>query len=164
MIENLIIFFQNIPAELAVVILSSLPLTELRASLPLALTVFDIQPISALILVYIGNIIPMFIILYLLPFLVIFVQKKSRFFDRILNQYFLHLEKKHKDRYDRYGSIVLIIFVAIPLPGSGVWTGSIISVLFGIQKKYSIPAITVGMLISGLVVFLLTQSGISLFS
>jgi uncharacterized membrane protein len=152
------------PPELATFILSIVPATELRASLPIGITVLGLDPWVAFFFAVLGNVIPMIIIFLLLPPTVMFCEKRSKTCKRIFDNYFYALEKKHKERYDTWGALALVLFVSIPLPGSGAWTGSVLAVLFGIEKKYSIPAILAGITLSGLIVLGITQGALGVLS
>ena len=157
MINALIEFFSGFPPELATVALATLPFTELRAALPIAITVLELSPASAYFFSILGNLIPLFLFFWLFPPILRFASAHWPWLERLLEQKLRKLEQKHKDRYDRYGLIFLVILVAIPLPESGVWTGSMLAILFDIDWRYSIPAIVVGLLMSGLIVLLTTQ-------
>ena len=82
---------------------------------------------------------------------------------RWICRYLDFLDHRHRGAYERWGSMALAVFVAIPLPGTGVWTASVLAVLFGVRKRYGIPAILVGMVGAGLMVLALTQGGMALF-
>ena len=62
-----------------------------------------------------------------------------------------------------FGDIALIVFVAIPLPGSGAWTGSLVAYLFGVKYKKALLLISIGVALSGIIVALLTHLGTSLW-
>lgn len=142
---------------MATVLLAMLPVGELRLSMPIALTVFDLSPAAAFAYSYLGNTIPLIIVYLFLPSLLKFATTHSPWLKHVMDDYFLSLERQHKEKYDRYGRILIMLFVAVPIPGSGVWTGAILSILFGIEKSYAIPAILVGLAIAGVIVLLITQ-------
>ena len=99
------------------------PIGELRASIPLGLTVFH-QPIWIVFIVsVIGNIIPPMFILWLFPKVSKWLMANSKLMNRFLTWLFERTRKKTKDKIDKYGNLALIIFVAIPLPNTGAWTG-----------------------------------------
>lgn len=150
--EHIISLFDGLSPELATFLLSMLPVTELRASLPLALTVFELPLSEAFLLSFFGNIIPIFLIFWLFPPVYDFAQKHIDVLERVFARKIEKLEKKHKERYHSLGWIFLVILVAIPLPGSGVWTGSLVAIIFNIERKYAIPAIIAGLFLSGLIV------------
>lgn len=161
--EALIQWVSAFPNEAAVMLLATLPITELRASVPLGVTVFHLSPIKTLLFSYLGNLIPVVLLFLFLPKVIALLEVHSLTVHTVLKRYFYALETKHKKHYNKYGTVFLILFVAIPLPGSGVWTGSLLAILFNINRKYAIPAILLGMILSGIIVLLLTQGGINLF-
>jgi uncharacterized membrane protein len=132
-----------------------LPVTELRGAIPLGVRL-GLNPAENYIAAVMGNILPV-------PFAVIFIrrvfgwlQTKSKFLDKVVQKLTNSaLRKSHKLRP---GSVMLalIIFVAIPLPGTGAWTGAIIAAFLDIRLKTALPAITVGVLVSGVIVSLIS--------
>jgi uncharacterized membrane protein len=132
-----------------------LPFTELRGAIPLAIIQFQIDPFEAYFLGVIGNLVPVVFLLHLLgP-----IEKRLRFvrtFDRFFDHLFHRTRKKHSERFDKYGALGLITFVAIPLPVTGAWTGVAAAYVFDIKKRYAFPAIFLGVLIAGVVVTLAT--------
>jgi uncharacterized membrane protein len=163
MMDAIASFISSLPPELAVVVLAALPITELRAALPLGITVFDLSPLSAFVFAVLGNLLPIFIVYTLLPFMIRFAARHSPTADRVLNRYFESLKTKHHETIEKYGSIGLAIFVAIPFPGTGTWTAAILAILFGIRAQWGIPAIALGSALAGLIVLLVTQGAIKLW-
>src|SRR3989339_1227899 len=155
MINSLGDLFSSFSPEMATIFLALLPFTELRAALPLSITVFYLNPFSAYFFSVIGNVIPVFFILWGLPSLLLFAEKHSPQLQHFFEKHVYSLEKKHEKKYQRYGRFVLFVFTAIPLSVSGVWTASILAVLFHIERKYAFIAITLGMLTAGLIVLLI---------
>lgn len=146
-----------LPPEFASALLAALPITELRAALPIALTIFHLDPIVAFLATFIGNLIPLVLIFALLPGIIQFAEKHSPWLHRILEKYFRRLANKHTAAFQRYGTLALLVFVAVPLPGSGVWTGSVLAILFGIRRDRAILAIVAGLFCAGVLVLLITQ-------
>lgn len=139
------------------------PIGELRASIPLGLTVFH-QPVWIVFIVsVIGNIIPPMFILWLFPKFSKWAMERSKFMNKFLNWLFERTRKKAKDKIEKYGDIALIIFVAIPLPNTGAWTGALAAWLFGIPFKKAILNIFYGVLIAGVVVTIITVGIKSIF-
>ena len=81
----------------------------------------------------------------------------SRFFDWL----FERTRRKHSKRFETYQELALLFFVAIPLPITGAWSGSVAAFVFGIPAKKAIPFIIMGVLVSGVIVSLITQGIIS---
>jgi len=139
-------------------LLASMPVGELRASIPVALTIFDMSPFQAYAWSVLGNALPVFFIVFFFSKGLLMLEKKIPSFHAWLERYFYRLSKKHEKKIEKYGALFLIIFVAIPSPASGVWSASLLSVLFRLDKRKAISAIFVGMLLAGLIVLVLSQS------
>lgn len=137
---------------LRIALLSTLPITELRGAIPLALTIYKMPVFPTYIFAVLGNIVPaIFLLLYLKPF--------SDFLCRwcLFNMFFEWLFKRtrrHEEKYEKYGALFLLFFVAIPLPGTGAWTGSVAAFVFGIRFWYAFPTIVGGVMIAGIIVTL----------
>ena len=143
--------------HLKVFILSMLPITELRGSIPWGIKFYSLSVLEIVILSIIGNILIGILILYAIGPIMQYLSR-NYLFKNILNYIFKRTKKKGKMIYllKFYG---LIMFVGIPLPLTGVWTGSLAAYLFGLSRKKSIIAVTIGVLISSIIV-----TSISLFS
>lgn len=150
-------------AELITFLSAMLPLTELRGAIPLGYF-YNLDPATIFLLAVIGNILPILIILKVLGPITNFLSKKSNLLEKIINFVFNKTRSKHGEKFYALGAISLITFVAIPLPGSGAYTGSLIAYLFGVQYKQAIALISTGVLISGVIVTAITQGAISLIS
>ena len=150
LIQSLVEFFQNkIPNELTVFIVSLLPVLELRGGL-IAATLLKMEPIRAFIICYIGNMLP-------IPFILLFLRKifnamrRSKKLGKVVDK----LEKKaekHRKTIEKYRSLGLLLLVAIPLPGTGGWTGALVAVITDIRLRNALPIIALGVLIAGLIV------------
>ena len=149
-------------AELKTFLWAMTPIGELRVAIPLALTVYKLSLPVAFFLSVAGNLLSVFLIL---SFLGIF-SRWAAVNSRILNKFFVWLfertRRNHADKVNEYGVYLLPLFVAIPLPITGGWTGSLIAFVFGIPFKKAFPLITLGVLVAGVIVSFLTQAGIIL--
>lgn len=152
----------HIDPRLATFLLAMLPITELRASIPIALGNFHLSIYQAFSLSVIGNLIPAVLIVYFLGPISNFL-RKAKIFDRFFSWIFERTRKRFDDKYQVWGKIALMIFVAIPLPMTGVWTGSIAAWLFNIKKRDSIIFISFGAIIAGFVVTLVSLGAFSIF-
>ncbi len=147
--------------ELVVLVTSALPILELRGGIPVAIGLFDFAWYYALLLAVIGNLLPV-------PFILLFLNSATRllsrvpFFDRFLTWLFERTRRRGRiiEKYKRIG---LILFVAIPLPVTGAWTGSLAAVLFGLRFRHAMLSIFIGVLIAGAIVTCLSLSGLTLF-
>ena len=137
------------------------PIAELRVAIPWAMIGHDFSWYYAFLFAIIGNMLPV-------PFILLFLDTATRllskigFFDRILKWLFERTRKRGRliERYERIG---LALFVAIPLPITGAWTGSLLAVLFGLKFKHSMLSIFVGVLIAGIIVTSLSLLGVTIF-
>ncbi|MFC1810300.1 COG2426 family protein [Patescibacteria group bacterium] len=152
----------NIPPELIVFFSAMLPITELRGSIPLGF-VMGLPAETTFIYALIGNIIPCFFILWVLEPIAKFLSRHIAFFKKFFDKLYKRTHDKHKDALEKYGPIFLIIFVSIPLPGSGAWTGSLIAFLFGIKYFKALTYIFIGLIIAATLITLGITGVINLF-
>ena len=144
-----------------VALIATFPVSELRGAIPIALTVYKMPIIQAYFCAVLGNIIPvLFLLLYLRPFFVFL--RKWRCFEMFFSWLFKRT-RRHEEKYEKYGALFLLFFVAIPLPVTGAWTGSVAAFVFGIRFKYAFPSILGGIMIAGLIVSLASLGIISIF-
>jgi uncharacterized membrane protein len=155
MIEELI--NSGIAKELIVVIIAVLPIVELRGALPIAINVFNMPWYWAYLLAVIGNMLPV-------PILLLFFEALARVISKVeigkrLVNWVLERTRRHGKFIERYERIGLMLFVSIPLPFTGAWTGSIAAFLMGMKFRYSFLSILCGVLISGTIVTCLCLLG-----
>lgn len=147
---------EGLPKELIVLIVSALPVSELRGAMPLAVAM-GMSLKKAYILSVIGNILPVIPILFLLePVSVKLRHFKvfAKFFD-----WFFERTRKKATLVEKFEAIGLMLFVAIPLPVTGAWTGCVAASLFKIRFKYAFIAICLGVCIAGIIVGTLISIG-----
>lgn len=145
---------------LYIVVISMVPVIELRGAIPVGLG-FDLPFWPVFIAAMIGNLLPV-------PFLILFtrrifewLRKKSAVLERFVSR----LERKAESKealLKKYELLGLCILVAIPLPGTGAWTGSLVAAVFDIRLKHAFPAIALGVFIAGVIVSAVTY-GITIF-
>jgi uncharacterized membrane protein len=148
-------------------VLSAFPLTELRGSIPLAYTVMSSSWAwpwwKIYLLAVAGNLLPVPFILWLLgP--VSRLLRKWKPMDRFFEKLFERTRRRLGSKIEKYEALGLTVFVAIPLPVTGAWTGCVAAFIFGIPKRLAIPAIAAGVMIAGAVVTLImtgTLAGIN---
>lgn len=153
-VNELVAFLQNkIPEELVAFIISLFPILECRGGM-IAARLMEIPFIKAFLICFVGNMLP-------IPFIILFIRKifdflsRFSFFARIIER----LEKKterNKEKVLKYEAWGLLLFVAIPLPGTGGWTGALMAALLDIRMKKSLPIIALGVLIAGFIMSALT--------
>lgn len=146
------LFSQTIPAELTVFLLSLMPVIELRGGI-LAAKLLGLELWPAFFICLVGTLIPT-------PFILLFINK---IFDWMRNTRLVklvdRLEAKGRSKFDkinRYKTLGLLIFVAIPLPGTGAWTGSLAAALMKLDFKSSMLSVAAGTLIADVIMCLLS--------
>lgn len=141
----------NFDQLLAVLLASMLPVSELRGAIPLALS-FGAHPLEAYIICVFGNLLPIIPIMMVLPLIAKWAQYIP-FFHKLFALINRRTEKQQK-AVNKYGFIGLTIFVAVPLPMTGVWTGAAVAYLLGIRKRYAFFALMLGVMLAGALVTL----------
>jgi len=165
--STLLGIFGFIPSkELIVVLIAMLPVAELRLSIPLAIMKepygFGLDPITAFSLSVIGNMIPVIPLLLFLEPVSNFL-RRWKIWDLFFTWLFERTHRKHNENFEKYGSIGLAIFVGIPLPATGAWTGCAAAFIFGFKFKNAFLAILAGVMIAGIIMTILTVMGIKIF-
>jgi uncharacterized membrane protein len=148
--------------QIQTILLAMLPINELRGSIPFAIAVLGLQPFEAFFYAVIGNILPIFFIAWFLPIVAGFLSKHSKIFNKFFNWLFERTRKKFYKNYQKYGDLGLVIFVAIPLPMTGAWSGAVAAFLFGMPYWKSILLNFLGVIIAGIIVTLLSSGIFSL--
>ncbi|MCA9388563.1 small multi-drug export protein [Candidatus Berkelbacteria bacterium] len=161
--ETVAEYLANISPEIATLLIAALPFGELRGALPIAITVFKLPILAAYFWSVAGNMLPVFFILWLIGPLSHWLSIRSKMVKNFFDWFFERTHKKTNSKIQQYGAIALVLFVAIPLPFTGAWTGSVAAYLFGIKKRVAMPLIYIGVLISGFIVSLLTVGAVSIF-
>ena len=134
-----------------------IPVIELRGAIPIALAK-DIEPWVAFMLAVFGNMLPV-------PFILVFVRsvfnwmKKYEKLGRIVTKLEARAESK-SESVRKYELVGLCILVAIPLPGTGAWTGALVAALMKMRIRRALPTIFVGVVIAGVIVTLVSVLGI----
>jgi uncharacterized membrane protein len=148
--------------EIKTVIIAMVPVIELRGAIPIALFQYNLSPFYAFLFSVVGNMIPcVFLLLYLEKFSN-FISSKSILFKKIIDWFFERTRKKHEQKFETAKGLALAIFVAIPLPVTGAWTGAVCAFLFNISFKKALLAIFSGVIVAGIIVTLISLGIINL--
>ena len=144
---------QHISREMVIFIISMIPILELRGGL-LAASLLKVSAAKAIPICIIGNIIP-------IPFILLFIRqifklmKKTKIFRGLIER----LEKRamgKSDQIKRYEFLGLLLFVGVPLPGTGAWTGSLIASRLEVDIKKSSVAIFCGLIIATVIMYVVS--------
>ena len=131
-------------------LVAMVPVVELRGAIPIGMGM-GLTLWQAFILSCIGNLVPV-------PFIILFVRKIFAWLRQKwpkLDSFVSKLENKALSKEDlvkKYEAWALFIFVAIPLPGTGAWTGALIAAMFNMRMKKAFPAIALGVLAAGIII------------
>jgi uncharacterized membrane protein len=150
----------SIPDWISVILVAAMPISELRGAIPVAM-MYGFDPLTAYILSVIGNLIP---VVPLLLWLETVSNRLRRYnsWDKFFDWLFTRTHRRHSEYYEKYGTIALSLFVAIPLPVTGAWTGCAAAFVFGIKFRHAFPAVLLGVLAAGVIVTL-TSLGVLTF-
>ncbi len=131
--------------EAAIFIISVMPVLELRGGL-IAASLLDVPYLKALVICILGNLVPIPFVLFFIEKLVLFLEsnKHTERFARI----FRSKVDKHKETIEKYNLFGLTLFVGIPLPGTGAWTGSIVAGLIHMNRRKAFLSIILGVLLA----------------
>ena len=153
-------FFLNIVGEeLCVFFCSMLPIIELRGAIPMAFA-FGLPWWQAYIISVLGNLLPVpFILLLINVVLKWMSNSKIKFFNKIANFLYKKVEK-NREKIKKYSFWGLCLFIAIPLPVTGAWTGSLVAAVIGMKPLKAFVSALLGVLIAGVVVTLIVYGGI----
>lgn len=154
MVESIVdslvtLFGTTIPKELTVFVISVMPVLELRGGL-IAARLLEMNVWSAFFFCFIGNMLP-------IPFILLFIRKifdwmrKWKHFGKIIAKMEKKAEK-HRKTIEKYGVWGLFLLVAIPLPGTGGWTGALVAAVMDIRIRRALPTIALGVFAAGLIV------------
>ncbi len=151
---TLVEFFQNkIPEELIIFIISLFPVLELRGGM-IAASLLGLELIPSFIICFIANMIP-------IPFILLFIRKifqflrDKPFFGKIIEKLEIRSMRK-SEKVKKYRGWGLLLFVAIPLPGTGGWTGALIAALIDMRVRTATGIIAVGVFIAGVIMSLVS--------
>lgn len=143
----------RLPAQVVVLAVAALPISELRGAIPLGLSI-GLSPLEAFLWAVIGNFLPVVPVLLLLEATTGWLMRYRP--SRRLLTWVFGRTRRRSSAVQRYGLVGLVLLVAIPLPTTGAWTGCIAAYLLGIEYGRAIPAIFTGTLIAGVVVVILS--------
>ena len=144
--------FSDFPPELATFIISMLPISELRGAIPVAIGIYHLNPVEVYFLAVIGNIVPVIFILATINPISKYLIKRSKLFDKFFSWLFARTQRKYNHKFEKWGALALITFVAIPLPVTGGYSGAVAAFVFGIPFKKALPLISIGVMIAGVIV------------
>ena len=145
----------GIPKEIVIFIISMCPVLECRLGMVTGIGILQMPVWKSFIICFIGNILP-------IPFILLLINKIFEWLKKIpgVQKPIIWLEQKtlkKRDKIDKYGVWGLLLFVAIPLPGTGAWTGSLLASLLNLDRKKSFGVISMGVLIATILMLIISK-------
>lgn len=152
-------FLETVGKELCVFFCSMLPVIELRGAIPMAFAL-GLPWWQAYLISVLGNLLPVPFILLLINLVIKWMSSsKVTFFNKIAN-FLLKKVEKNRERIEKYSFWGLFLFVAIPLPMTGAWTGSLVAAVVGVKPLKAFLSVLLGVLLAGVIVTLIVYGGI----
>lgn len=157
-------FMRDLPQELkyiSVFVISMIPIVELRLAVPIAVAV-GLPAYVALPISIVGNLVP-------IPFIIIFIKRIFAWMRKVspkLNKVVDKLEakaEKNKEKVLKYAFWGLAIFVGIPLPGTGAWTGALVAAMLDMPLKKAFPSIILGVLMAAAIMSFISYGAAAIF-
>lgn len=148
LVEFFIDLFGGISKDIIIFIISLMPILELRGGL-LAASLLDVEFVRAVVICIAGNVLP-------IPIVLLFLKKVLDLFEKwsvtkkIVDWLLKKVDSK-REQIDKYGYWGLVIFVGIPLPGTGAWTGALLAVVLGLNRKKSFVCILLGVILAAII-------------
>ena len=155
-------FLETVGEELCVFFCSMLPIIELRGAIPMG-AAFGLPWWQSYLIAVVGNMLPVpIILLFVKSVLTWMAGCKVRFFNKVANKMFEKAEK-NREKIEKYAFWGLTLFVAIPLPATGAWTGTLVAALFEMKFWRSMLAALLGVMIAGVVMTLISYGVVAAF-
>lgn len=153
-------FLVSLPHEIYLIIISMIPFVELRGAIPVGVG-FGMNPVEVFILCVIANCIPVPFIIFLIKPIFRWL-KRFRAFEKIITKLEGLADKKSgKITAYKYEMVGLMLFVGIPLPGTGAWSGALIAALLNMRIKHAFFAIVLGVILAGVLVTLISSGALA---
>jgi uncharacterized membrane protein len=148
--------FQNLSPELATFLIAMIPISELRAAIPLGIKAFHLSAGAAWFWSVLGNLVPMILIVLIIQPIADFLSRHINLFKKFFDWLFEHTRRRGAAKFEKWGEFAVFVLTAIPIPLLGGWTGPLAAFVFGVKLRKSIPLIVLGCMTAGVIVVALT--------
>lgn len=148
---------------LIVLALSLAPVSEVRGAVPVARALFtcDSEFVLASVIAVTGNLAIAPAVLYMLEYLEELIVRYGGFLGKTYHRA-LTIARRKSEKVRKYGPVGLALFVAVPLPATGAWTGSLVAYILGLPKSKSLVSIEIGVIIASSIVYTVTVLGLEI--
>ena len=150
--DIIISYFQNFPEELATFLIAAIPVTELRASIPIAIVGYGLSPFWAWFWSVLGNTAMGALVIVIVEPISRYLTKRVKFLNNLWKCYTSKIHKNNAKKFKKWGALALVTFVAIPLPVTGAFTGAVAASIFQVPFKKAVPLLFLGCVIAGVIV------------
>lgn len=157
-------WFQNFPPELATFLIAMVPISELRAAIPIGIKIYHLSVWSAYLWSVLGNLVPMMLIVLILKPITDFLSRNIKLFEKFFNWLFQHTRHRGEKKFEKWGELAVFVLTATPIPLLGGWTGPLAAFVFDVKLRKSIPLIIFGCMTAGVIVVFLTLLSLNGFS
>ncbi len=153
---------ENFTNEIYTFGLAATPIIGIRAALPVAILVYEMNPYWAYFWSVAGEFFPVFFILMFLKVVSQWLSDNFSFMKKFFDFLFSKTRRDYNTKVHRFGLLALFIYTGIPLPFSGAWTASLVTFLFGFPRRKAMPVIFAGVLLSGLNILIIMRMGVAI--
>ena len=156
-------FLETVGREWCIFFCSMIPVIELRGAIPLG-AALGLEWWQSYFISVLGNLVPVpFILLFINAILRWMSNSRVKFFNKVAN-WLLKKAEKNRERIERYAFWGVALFVAIPLPATGAWTGSLVAAVFNMKFWRAFLSAVIGVLIAGVIMTLISYGAVAVFS
>jgi len=149
-------WFLSFPPEMATFLIAMVPISELRAAIPIAIKVYHLPVWSAYLWSVLGNLVPMILIVLIIEPIANFLSRHVNLFKIFFDWLFEHTRKRGAKKFEKWGELAIFILTATPIPLVGGWSGPLAAFVFNVKLRKSIPLIILGCATAGVIVTLIT--------
>jgi uncharacterized membrane protein len=149
-------WFSIFPPEIATFLIAMVPISELRAAIPIGIKIYHLSAWSAYAWSVLGNLIPMILIVLILKPIADFLSRNVSFFKKFFDWLFEHTRHRGQKKFEKWGEFAVFILTATPIPLLGGWTGPLAAFVFDVKLRKSIPLIILGCMTAGAIVAFVT--------
>lgn len=143
---------------LNIFLLAAMPISELRGAIPLGILGYHLPWPKVFIAAFIGNILPIVFLLLLLGEISKIIEQKFYFLNNLWQWLLEKTRRRHQKKFAIFGSLALVVLVAIPLPLTGAWTGALAAFVFRVRFWLALFLISLGVFFAGILVTLFSLS------
>lgn len=147
-------FFQSLPKELTLLVASIFG--DIKIIIPLYAAQGSLLWWNVMLFAIIGNSISAIFLLTVLVLLSDFLRRRFKFWERFFSKLFAKTKLKHKKTFEKWGVLAVVLAAAIPLPGFGGWTASIVAFVFGIRFRKAVFFVVLGIILEAIIMTLLS--------